>query len=44
MDTDETISDGSEYTCMLQSVGGKQFVHSMEVVCFSVCPLSEVPP
>ena len=28
---------------MLQSVGGKQFVRSTEVVCFSECPLSEVP-
>ena len=28
---------------MLQSVGGKQFVRSTEVVYFSECPLSEVP-
>ena len=28
---------------MLQSVGGKQFVRSTEVVRFSECPLSEVP-
>ena len=27
---------------MLQSVGGKQFVRSAEVVRFSECPLSEV--
>ena len=26
----------------IQSVGGKQCVHSMDVVRFSVCPLSEV--
>ena len=29
--------------CMLQSVGGKPFVLSTEVVRFSECPLSEVP-
>ena len=28
--------------CMLQSAGGKQFVFSTDVVCFSECPLSEV--
>ena len=36
-----TISEVTE--CMLQSVGGKQFVYSTEVVYFSECPLSEVP-
>ena len=35
------ILEGTE--CMLQSVGGKQFVHSKEVVGFSECQLSEVP-
>ena len=29
--------------CMLQLAGGKQFVFSTDVVCFSECPLSEVP-
>ena len=34
----------SEFTeCMLQSVGGKQFIRSTEVFHFSECPLSEVP-
>ena len=32
------ISEGTE--CMLQSVGGKQFVRFMEVIRFSECPLS----
>ena len=35
------ISEVTE--CMLQSVGGKQFVHSTEVVRFLECPLLEVP-
>ena len=35
------ISEGTE--CMLQSVGGKQFVCSTKVVRISECPLSEVP-
>ena len=35
------ISEGTE--CMLQSVRGKQFVRSTEVVCYSDYPLSEVP-
>ena len=35
------ISEVTE--CMLQSVGGNQFVRSTEVVRFSECPLSEVP-
>ena len=28
---------------MLRSVGGEQFVHSMEVISFSESPLLEVP-
>ena len=35
------ISEVTE--CMLQSVRGKQFVCSTEVVCYSEYPLSEVP-
>ena len=35
------ISEGT--VCMIQSVGGKQFVRSTEVISFSECPLSEVP-
>ena len=37
---------GGIYKCtesMLRSVGGRQFVHSTEVVHFPECPLSEVP-
>ena len=36
------ISEGN--VCMLQSVGGKQFVCSTEVVCFSECPYTHDPP
>ena len=37
------ISADTKCTCMIQSVGGKQFVSSTEVVRFSECPLSDVP-
>ena len=36
------ISEVTECTCMIQSVGGKQFVSSTDVVHFSECLLSEV--
>ena len=39
----EVVPISEVMPCMLQSVGGKQFVRSIEVVRFSECPLLEVP-